>query len=146
MALDKTITLVLGDWSDDGHGKSETIVVGSNLDKDEVFKAYQKGSKKLGFNFIDKIAADYEDNWLSSDKLGKLMEHGITPEKFFSNDYDLKQAKEALENEDGVGLWTDSYAAIFLLIAKLGNETFEYEILPEDRSSRINIGGYGLFS
>jgi hypothetical protein len=144
--LTNEITLVLGDWSDDGHGKTDIQIIRSNLDHKALLKAYNKGSKKLGFNFIDDDCADYEDGSLPRDHLVKLMEHGLKLEDIFDTDYDLKKARDLLEDEqseDGIGLWVDSFSAIFLFIAKLGNKDFEYGFVRE--GSRLNIGGYGLF-
>lgn len=140
-------TLVLGDWSDDGHGKTDIFIINSNLDSEEILAAYKKASKKLGFKFMDDVCADYEDNSIPIDYLKKLIESGLQLDQVFTSDYDLKRAKKVLEDEDSeenVSLWTDSYTAIFLFIVKLGNPEFEYKIV-EDDTDRINIGGYGLF-
>lgn len=144
--LPHTTTLVLGDWSDDGHGKTDIVMLASNLDSEEIAEAYEKASKKLGFNFINDVAADYEDNELPTDYLKKLVEYGLSLKQVFEYEYDIERAEKALENEDseGVPLWPDSYTQIFLFIVKLGNPEFEFKIL-EDDTDRIDIGGYGLF-
>ncbi len=142
-----TTTLVLGDWSDDGHGKTDLVIIESNLDKEEIWAAYRKASKKLGFKLVEDVCADYEEGGISQDYLKTLIENGLNIEKVFDTDYDLKEAKKVLEGDDPdelVNLWTNSYTEIFLFIVKLGDPEFEYNII-EDDSSRINIGGYGLF-
>lgn len=140
-------TLVLGDWSDDGHGKTEIIIIHSNLDSEEITIAYNKASKKLGFKFMDDVCADYEDSGIPQEYLNTLIKNGLKLEAIFDTDYDLKEAREVLEGDDPdetVGLWTHSYTQIFLFIVKMGNPEFEYKIV-EDDSNRIDIGGYGLF-
>lgn len=140
--LPHVTSLVLGDWSDDGHGKTDITSIKSNLDPDQIMEAYKKGSKKLGFDFINEVAADYEDSAIDANQLQKLVDAGLDIEKSFQDDYSIKEAKEALENEQRAGLWVDSYRNIFLFIVKLGNDKFEYEI---DNNAQLNIGGYGLF-
>lgn len=140
-------TLVVGDWSDDGHGKTDVIIIHSNIESEKIMGAYRKASKKLGFKLIDDVCTDYEDSMLPTQDLKKLMDHGLRLEQIFEPGYDeLEEAKRALENEssEGISLWPDSYAKIFLFIVGLGDPTFGYKIV-EDDTSRINIGGYGLF-
>jgi len=143
---DIMMTLVLGDWSGDGHGQMDKINILSNLDKKEVLKSYKKGSKILGFNFIDDVCADYEDTFLPKKHLESLIEQGF---KFANlSSYDKKNLKECLEEDcdgNGFSIWIDHYTDIFLFVVKLGNKDFEYEVLKEELCPTINIGGYGLF-
>lgn len=142
------VTLVLGDWSDDGHGKTDIVIINSNLDAKELMTAYKKASKKLKFNFINDVATEYEDSLLPREGLQTLIDNGLDLKTVFDTDYDLKEAQKVLEGkeseEDGVSLWTDSYTAIFLFIVKLGNPEFEFRF-TDSEESQINIGGYGLF-
>jgi len=54
--------LILGDWSDDGHGKTETFIVESNKPVDEAREAYFEAVKKTGIDFGEQVCRDYEDN------------------------------------------------------------------------------------
>jgi len=56
--------LVLGDWSDDGHGKSDKILVNVSHNVEQVRKAYEKSCKTLGFD-IGEVCSDYEENTVS---------------------------------------------------------------------------------
>lgn len=135
--MNNIITLVLGDWSDDGHGKTDTINIKSNLDKKDMEKAYEAGTKKLGFDFCGYVAEDYEDNKLDDEKWNKLKELGYQNEAL---------EDEAEKYNDGeISLWTDSYTDIYLFIVKLGNDKFEFEYLVGEQNPQIRIGGYGLF-
>jgi hypothetical protein len=160
-------TLVLGDWSDDGHGKTDRISITSNLDTKQIEKAYNKGAKKLGFNFVNDVANDYEDSLLPLPHLKTLIEHGLDIEQAF-DEYELKFVKQALaretpveeaeeevvdeeegdedlleDHEEGVHLWVDSFSYIYLFIVGLGDPKFVYKIV--ENGNEINIGGYGLF-
>jgi hypothetical protein len=121
-----TVELVLGDWSDDGHGKTATFVITSNLDGSGIEKAYQAGTKILGFDFSETVCEDYGDTSLPISVLEKLVEHGFD--------------KSTLECEDS--LWRDSFRDIYLFIVKLGEPNFEFSFILLDS---LKIGGYGLF-
>lgn len=136
-------TLVVGDWSGDGHDKTSMTVIRSNLNSKQIMKAYKKASKKLGFSLIDDVASDYEDRILSRDRLQVLLDNGMKFE-VLGLEYEIKEAKECLEDEasEGIGLWSESYRDIFLFIVKMGDESFQWEVSHGDS---LNIGGYGLF-
>lgn len=143
-------TLILGDWSKDGHSLSDTIHIASNINNKEIEKAYKKATKKLGFDFIDDVCRDYEDDLCPKDILNILIKY-----KFSINDLyidpkftgDLENATEVFTNKDsdGLHLRKDSFLYIYLFIIKLGNKNFKYEILEEELNPSIHIGGYGLY-
>ena len=130
--LSNTISIVVGDWSDDGHGKTAHYQIQSNLSHKEISKAYKKGSKKLGFDFSETVASSYDDSEIPAEELVKLREAGWTGEF-----YDVAEPGEPQYLE------ADTFMEIWLFIAKLGNPLMEYEIPAVD--STLNIGGYGLF-
>ena len=136
-------TLVVGDWSGDGHDKKDMTVIRSNLDSKQIMKAYKKASEKLGFNLIDDVCADYEDRTLYRDQLKALVENGMNLD-VLGFEYDIKEAQECLDDEDseGISLWGESYRNVFLAIVKMGDNSFEWE---ESRGDSLNIGGYGCF-
>lgn len=51
--------VVLGDWSQDGHGKSEKVLIKSNLPVGDTQKAYKKSVEDTGFHFAEEICSDY---------------------------------------------------------------------------------------
>lgn len=122
--MDK-ITLVVGDWSDDGHGKIENVYIESNLSAEEIYKAYKDGCKIVRFDLSEDIARGYEECEMSVDVFNKLTEHKI-------------------ERFEAEGRYTNvqDFAYIYLQIAEIGNEKFkwEYSLL----NNYLDIGGYGL--
>lgn len=143
------VSLILGDWSHDGHSQTDTVVLKSNLDKKDIQKAYAKGIKKLGFDFINEVCEEYEDSLLPKDKLDLLIKHGLTVKDLgLKTSYELDEFAEAStnENSNGLSLWINSYTDIYLFIIKLGNKDFEYKILEGDINPSIEIGGYGLYT
>ena len=148
MKPDKMISLVLGDESGDGHQKTENFNILSNLDKNDLLKAYKAATEKLGFNFIDEICEEYENRLCPKENLDILIKHGLKIDDLgLTVKYDLKEATDAFENDDsnGYSFWTESYVNVFLFIVKLGNKDFQIKILKGDLNPTINIGGYGLF-
>lgn len=144
----KMITLVLGDWSDDGHGKTEPFNILSNLNDEALLKAYKKGTKQLGFDLIKNSCNSNEDNAISQKHLDLLIKSGLTIKDLgITSDYDLKDAEEAFEegNDEGLSIHTEIYTNIFLFIVKLGDKNFQWELLKGELNPTINIGGYGLF-
>lgn len=145
------IKVVLGDWSDDGHGKTSTFIINSNRDTSNIEKAYKKGVAVLGFDFERKVAYTYEDSTIKIEYLKSLIQTGFEWEATVYNlktqDYDdvvfSKQNDVSYETyEDSFCLDDESYLAMWFHVAKLGDPDLEYEIV---KIQSLNIGGYGLF-
>jgi hypothetical protein len=134
--LNHVVELVLGDWSGDGHKQSDKISIKSNLTDKEILKAYKAGSKKVGFDLINEVCSEYEDNRVSVEKVKALAEAGIT------NKMLCVDVNDEDDEDTTWSMWTDSYTELFLLIVKLGNKDFKYEYA---NSPSIDIGGYGLY-
>jgi len=129
--MDNIINLVIGDWSDDGHGKTHTVTVKSNLLKENIDRAYLEGVKKIGVD-ISEYCEDYEDTLVPMEALKKLETAG----------FDLYTLDGYGEDEE-FGIWYEDFAKIWMFIAKTGNP--DLILVPADPNS-INIGGYGLFT
>lgn len=123
--LKHQIKLVFGDWSNDGHGRTEDFVIVSNLSVNAMNKAYRNGSGILGFDLCDTVGKHYGDNDLSLAKKNMLVSHG----------YSIPSATE--------NIWTDEFISIYLFVVKLGNPEFKYE---HANLGEIHLGGYGLFN
>jgi len=127
------ISLLMGDDSNDGHGRTNLYYIQSNFSPTEIGNAYKLGVEKLGFDFIKEIAVKYDDSDLSKEIFDKLIEGGVA----VPLDIDL--------NEDGsVFLDSDVYALFYLNIAKFGNKKLKF-FPVNGRTNVIDIGGYGLF-
>ena len=67
--------LVLGDWSDDGHGKTDKILLESNKPVEEVQEAYRNSCKLMKIDFHDHddgICVNYEQNSLTVEQVNVL--------------------------------------------------------------------------
>lgn len=130
------ITLVVGDWSGDGHSQTDKTVIESNLNSQEIGLAYNKAAKLIGFDFIEQVASDYQDNRLLKIDAEKI-------QKYIKLD-NLETPYDEDEDEDDGTYYIDqdTYISIYLNYVKLGNPDFEFKIINIDE---IEIGGYGLF-
>jgi len=73
-----TMHVVIGDWTDDGHGKKETVTIESNKSVSELQKAYKKSCKltKLAFDSDGgfakeklQICTESEENYLTPETI-----------------------------------------------------------------------------
>jgi hypothetical protein len=125
------IELIVGDWSNDGHGRTRMFTIASNLTKAELEKAYEAGVKIVGFD-PKHFVEDYQQSYLPAEQILRLIELGI--KDWVAPDDD---------DDEDVEIYPDAYKDIWLFVAKLGNPEFEFELnVP---SETIKVGGYGLF-
>lgn len=141
------VKLVIGDWSDDGHGKCDFVHFEVNKTQEEIIGAYKKFVKKYKIGFdrskdVTIILADYEDNVLSVDIVKTMQEAGV---RFDKLDHEI---------EDGE-YWacpTDA-AILFMEMARTQLDGFEYKIIDDDIpclngfwSKNFNVSiGYGCY-
>jgi hypothetical protein len=145
------VNLIVGDWSNDGHSKTKTITIESNLSPTEIEQAYQKAITILGFDFCEEVCHSYEDHNISKSHLDILIKNGLQlklepksqsifdPKILYLDSYSIKE----FQKTGSMDLNANYFATIYLFIITLGNSKFWYE--PTDSSNSINIGGYGLF-
>lgn len=160
--------LVLGDWSSDGHGKSEKVLVESNKTVKEIQDAYKASCRLTGVSFNDDdddddftglkrdwkekdkyhIAVDYEQGWEVSDEAKQaLRAAGYDVDKHFS--FGMDEDDDQIEDNDIIFLhrWTE--------FVKLSLPDLIINKIPEDNSIPVINGywddnlnvqfGYGLY-
>ena len=118
------IRLDMGDTSYDGHEKTDSFLLHSSLNPDELQAAYIKGSEIIGFE-LDSQCQDYQEYKIKPEVKIGLMQY-------------LGWLAAECEEFD-----TDSYVEVYLGIVALGDPSFQCEPLAPDKT--IDIGGYGLF-
>lgn len=132
------VDLVVGDWSHDGHEKTNVVAVKINVTPNELRSAYENGTKEVGFDLTRDVAADYKDNVLSNERMKVLVANGY-------DEFTVERVEYDNDSSDYTGdyrLRVDSFVDVWLFIAKLGDPSLTYEIVNNDS---VNIGGYGLF-
>lgn len=132
------MNLVLGDWSRDGHGQSETFGIETNLTKNEIQESYKKGVEIVDLDLSEKVCRYHEDDSISLENLEKLKKHGL---KFFQENGEEYELEENFD-ETGFSVSEEDFVIMFMFIVKLGNPLLEWNFCE---SESINIGGYGLF-
>lgn len=129
------INLVLGDWSNDGHGRTKTYTIDSNLSIDAINSAYKLGFSLIGHDIVKTVADEYQSTSLCDFIVEALYNNGFAFEDI--------EVYDKLNNEFiDIELDTDLYLKIYLFVVYLGNPEFSPQIIEQNK---INIGGYGLF-
>ena len=83
--------LVLGDWSDDGHGKSDKLLIESSHPVKDVQDAYKKSCELTGVSFNHntdftkdnkgiRVCTEYEDSKFNEEAKDVLEEYGCPKE------------------------------------------------------------------
>jgi hypothetical protein len=165
--------LVLGDWSDDGHGKYEKVLLKSNVDVAVIQQAYKDSCKLTGISF--NINEDYTGrnrNWEQRDEyqiatthcgsvipnkaLIELMKFGFK-ENFLDNDkYDFSELPEVLASGEDLN-YDDLFTEIWIWFVKLSlpENTILEKADVKDKipvingywNKNLNVQfGYGLYS
>lgn len=138
-----SISLVLGDWSRDGHGKVATFYIRSNLTKEELSKAYSDGVKVVKVDLTENVCRHYEDYHIAKETIAKFCEVPILCELLKA--YIEDPMEEYFDSATGKVLCDeDLFGELWLAICKVGSPEFTFEYVEE--GDAINIGGYGLFS
>lgn len=155
--------LVLGDWSDDGHGKSDKVLIESNYSEKDLQKAYKKSCKKTGIsfnhndNFTGKkdailICTDYEDSQITEEAYRALAKLNCP---FNDLEFDGIGCDEVTEdNCDELYLNQESFTNLLMWFIGLSMpEDFEWKEVEDkipylngywDKSLNVQFG-YGLY-
>lgn len=130
--------LVIGDWSNDGHGDKEFISFRCTHDDAAVKKAYLAACKKGKVALHDDhkgsidhvICCDYEDRKMRESAKEALIALGV----------DLSKLVDAEEDEDdgSIGLNAESIVVIFAEMVKTQIEGFAYELPENTRLPTLN--------
>ena len=118
------ISLLMGDESRDGHGETESLVLDTNRTRKELEKAYKKGARKL------EAANEYGERRLAKPIFDALKKLGWPVPEGFEKTRELD---------------TDTYADIWIFLAKLGDPGLEVYVQTHDPVGKLYIGGYALF-
>ncbi len=131
------VSLVIGDWSGDGHNMTEQIPVYLSHTGDSLTDAYKKGVEICGVD-IAALLDDFEESTILSEDLRKLSKFGILAGWGFDTE-------ESLTEDYSLRCEYEMYAEMYLRVAKLSDpDNFHYEFDLETKQQPI--GGYGLFN
>lgn len=131
--------ITLGDWSDDGHGKTETFVIETNVPFKYIVEYYKKSVEKY-LDFSTYVCAEYGDSSINMEQI----------ELFESIGMDMSYYKEEFDNEDE-RFWVakEDYVDLLLMFVGLSsNKKIEYSIITDKLPEFVrhaSMFGYGLF-
>lgn len=128
------ITLEVGDWSNDGHGRSEKFAFGVNADCSVVRKAYKQGKEIVGID-IAELCKEYDDCVIPADIMQKLFDAGFTIDGWEDIDYEDVKIND---------YWCEPevFCDIYIFICHKGNPEL---LFKPNFNDNITIGGYGLY-
>jgi len=152
----RTMRMTFGDWSDDGHGKTDTVMVrleGEDVSDEALREAFLKSQEQFGFNILE-WCSDYEDSRAPTNEMNKLIAAGFNPAASFS-DYTRPSA-----NYDDGSDWGSEFDfgdAILFFVQQ--NLDFKWEYVTKNYPTLFGSGsgaldnirqysafvGYGLF-
>ena len=122
--LKYNVCFTLGDPGGDGHANTSDYHMVSNYSAKEIDEAYKKATEILGFNFVEKVGVNYQDNELHEPYFSILIEKGIIKEEDYKYEYDGKTLLDIYLDES-------DFIDIFKSICKL--------VLPDLVRNRRNL-------
>ena len=163
--------LVLGDWSGDGHGKYEKVLVESNVNVSLIQQAYKDSCKLTGVSFSDEnytgknrdypeneeycIATEYERCGIPAKALTELLKHGFKEAFLENKKYDFKGWEKTLKAGDDLN-YDDLFVDIWIWFVKLSlpKDTILQKVSSKEEipvingywNKKLNVSfGYGLY-
>ena len=135
--LKYNVCFTLGDPSGDGHSSTSDYHMISNYLADEIDEAYKQATKILGFDFVENVGVDYQDNELREPYFSILVEKGIIKKE----DYEYED-----ENYLNTYLDEDEFIDIFKSICQLvlSDLIIDYRDLEEQRIFSLEGAAYGI--
>lgn len=129
--------ITLGDWSDDGHGKTQVFILETNaLTIEEVREAYFKAIEITKFDFSSKVCSKYEERYPKESVVERLKDIGIEiPPEYWETDDLLTALIKFIQIGEPVLTFT---------IVKDAIPSFEFYGFDE-KERHIGGIGYGLF-
>ena len=150
--------ITLGDWSDDGHGKTRNVFVEipDEFTPEILKENFDASVKKLGFNPLTDLFSDFEDWDVPQPYYKTLVENGFDNYGGESeDDWDGFIAPGWPPYEDGLFIQEDGEIYILMFFIGHGLENFGWAISPNDKLhlvggydtilGRATSYGYGLF-
>jgi hypothetical protein len=138
--------VVTGDWSADGHGRTESYMISCNLDSKEISTCINAGLKAIDAPRGQSRGAElpfcqkYGDNVLSYSVILKLKAQGFCEDWLVAEGAD-ETDEEYLYGDDFFNIWCE----ILKLGARISFPDHQLVIEEEEPELCLNIGGYGLF-
>ena len=123
------VCFTLGDPSGDGHANTSEYHMVSNYSAKEIDKAYKKATEILGFNFVEKVGLDYEDNELREPYFSILVEKGVIKKEDYEYEYNGKTLLDTyLDESDFIDIFRNICKLILPDLVIKGRDLEEQQI------------------
>ena len=133
------VCFTLGDPGGDGHANTSDYHMVSNYSAKEIDEAYKKATEILGFNFVEKVGSDYQDNELHEPYFSILVEKGIIKKEDYEYEYDGKTLLDTYLDESD---FIDIFKSICKLV--LPDLVINRRNLEEQQISSLEGTAYGI--
>lgn len=125
--------ITLGDWSGDGHEKTETFIVKipKKFSSSDLSSSYEKSVAEFGFKLSD-IAKNYDDNEVPAKIAEKLISAGFNADLF-----------DTLDEGDYKGRYfiiSDEFVDLIMFMVGRHLDDFSWKLIEDSRPSLV--GGY----
>lgn len=137
--LKYNVCFTLGDPSGDGHANTSDYHMVSNYPAKEIDEAYKKATEILGFDFVDKVGADYQDSKLREPYFSILVEKGIIKKEDYEYEYKGETRFDTYLDEDD---FIDIFESICQLV--LPDLEIGYRDLEEQQIFSLEGAAYGI--
>lgn len=151
---DKLQAFVIGDWSKDGHCKSDTFYFTSNKSTSELQAAYRDSIAKIGFSFggftepgkapkYRKVLGSYQEDTLDVDDIKRLQE-------FEGFDEVIRKYGGIVGSDEELLVSPKLMFHLMMWLIKLSLPDFEYEVSSPEFingwwGDLNGMWGYGLY-
>ena len=139
------LSFCIGDPSGDGHGREKHFHINCNYSSKEIDEIYKKLTDKLGFDFCDKAASEYESQELDPEFTQRLIDIGFLD----------KNDKGIISEDDD---WytpgsyhfeaIDEFLLMFFDLLKMIQPDLDYEFITlnwGETLTPLEGAGYGFF-
>lgn len=137
--LKYNVCFTLGDPGGDGHANTSDYHMVSNYPAKEIDEAYRKATEILGFDFVEKVGADYQDSKLREPYFSILVEKGIIKREDYEYEYEGETHLNAYLDEDD---FIDIFEKICNLV--LPDLALNYRDLDEEQIFSLEGAAYGI--
>lgn len=135
--LKYNVCFTLGDPSGDGHANTSDYHMISNYPADKIDEAYKEATKILGFDFVENVGVDYQDNELHEPYFSILVEKGIIKKEDYEYEEKIYLDTYLIEED-----FIDIFKSICQLV--LPDLIIDYRNLEENRIFSLEGAAYGI--
>lgn len=139
------LSFSIGDPSEDGHGRYRDYLINCNYFNEEIEKIYEKVKARLGFDFIEEAASEYESRELAPEYTKKLIDIGFLDK----NDEGIILEEDSWSTPGSYYFeTTDEFVSMFFGLLQFIQPDLDYELVTTEYGDTLRLlegAGYGLF-